>query len=323
MMTRQLKNRLFGFLALGAMLVTLLAGSFYLQAAGTDAANPRGNFWRVVRHGIPGYTSVSSEGHTILIQNGGENWREIRNILMVKYTPWILGVALAGMLMFYLVVGGDKLKEARSGVKIERFSLGERLLHWYTALLFIVMAVTGLSLLLGRTALIPIFGHVSIAAYLSASKTLHNYAGPLFLAGVVIEFITWVGNNIPKKVDLQWFKNMGGMIGSGPRPHSEKINGGEKAWFWLMVFFGIAVGITGVLLDFPIWGQTRFTMQVSHVIHATVAVLFVTASFGHIYMGTIGAEGVFEGMWRGSVDKVWAKQHADLWYEEKKKEGKI
>jgi len=323
MMTRQLKNRLFGYLALGAMLVTLLAGSFYLQAAGTDAANPRANFWRVVRHGIPGYTSVSSEGHTTLIQNGGENWREIRNILMVKYTPWILGVALAGMLMFYLVVGGDKLKEARSGVKIERFSLGERLLHWYTALLFIVMAVTGLSLLLGRTALIPIFGHVSIAAYLSASKTLHNYAGPLFLAGVFIEFIAWVGNNIPKKVDLQWFKNMGGMIGSGPRPHSEKINGGEKAWFWLMIFCGIAVGITGILLDFPIWGQTRFTMQVSHVIHASVAVLFVTASFGHIYMGTIGAEGVFEGMWRGSVDKVWAKQHADLWYEEKKKERNI
>ena len=76
-----------------------------------------------------------------------------------------------------------------------------------------------------------------------------------------------------------------------------------------MFLFGIGVGITGILLDFPIWGQSRFTMQVSHVIHATVAVLFVTVSLGHIYMGTIGVEGVFEGMWTGSVDAVWAEQH--------------
>ena len=87
-----------------------------------------------------------------------------------------------------------------------------------------------------------------------------------------------------------------------------------------MFLFGIGVGITGILLDFPIWGQTRFTMQVSHVIHATVAVLFVTVSFGHIYMGTIGVEGVFEGMWTGYVDAVWAEQHHDLWYEEKMRE---
>ena len=76
------------------------------------------------------------------------------------------------------------------------------------------------------------------------------------------------------------------------------------------------MGITGVLLDFPIWGQTRFTMQVSHVIHAIMAILFVSVSLAHIYMGTIGVEGVFEGIWTGSVDEVWARQHADLWYED-------
>jgi cytochrome b subunit of formate dehydrogenase len=57
-------------------------------------------------------------------------------------------------------------------------------------------------------------------------------------------------------------------------------------------------------------------MQVAHVIHDSVAVLFVAASFGHINIGTIGAEGTFEGMWRGRVDAVWAKQHQDLWYGE-------
>jgi formate dehydrogenase subunit gamma len=211
-------------------------------------------------------------------------------------------------------------KTRSPGVKIERFTLGERVLHWYTALLFTTMAVTGLSLLLGRVALIPIFGHPLVSGYLQTTKMLHNYCGPLLLVGILLESLIWVRYNIPKKMDLQWFKNMGGMIGHGPRPHAGKINGGEKGWFWLVVIFGIGVGITGVLLDFPIWGQSRFTMELSHVIHVTLAVLFVTASFGHVYLGTLGAEGVFEAMWTGSVDAVWAEQHADLWYQERLRE---
>ncbi len=304
-------------LALGALLLCLAAGVGYWQAVGAGEENPRGNFWRVVRQGTPGFTTVTTQGHKILIQNGGENWREIRNGFLMKGSQWILAAALVGAAMFYLLVGSERLEKPRSGVKIERFTLGERILHWYTAVLFITMGITGLSLLLGRLFLIPVFGHPAVSGYLGAAKTLHNYCGPLLLAGIVLMFLTWVRYNIPEKMDLQWFKNMGGMIGRGPRPHAGRINGGQKGWFWLVVLFGIGVGITGVLLDFPIWGQSRSTMEVAHLIHVPLAVLFVTAFFGHIYMGTIGVEGAFEGMWTGSVDAVWAQQHADLWYQEK------
>ena len=149
----------------------------------------------------------------------------------------------------------------------------------------------GLSLLLGRIALIPIFGHPVVSGYLQASKVLHNYCGPLLLVGIFLEFVIWVRYNIPKKFDLEWLKRMGGAIGGRPRPHAEKINGGEKAWFWLVFLFGITVGITGILLDFPIWGQTRFTMQLSHVIHATVAVLFVAALVRPYLHGNPGRRG--------------------------------
>jgi formate dehydrogenase subunit gamma len=109
------------------------------------------------------------------------------------------------------------------------------------------------------------------------------------------------------------------MTGRGPRPHAGKINGGEKAWFWILVVAGLGIGATGLILDFPIFGQSRFLMQVAHVIHASLAVLFVAAALGHIYIGTIGAEGTFQGMWRGEVSSSWAKQHADRWYAEKAK----
>jgi formate dehydrogenase subunit gamma len=308
------RKRSVGFLVLGALLVVLLSGIY--MAGGTDDSNPRANFWRVVREGVPGYTSVSSQGHTVLIQSSGENWREIRNGVLIRFSPWVIGAVVVVLGLFYRRVGQDKLEKTRSGVLIQRYALWERILHWYTAVLFIIMGVTGLSLLLGRVALIPIFGHTVVSGYLDASKVLHNFFGPFLLPGLLGEFIAWVRFNLPRKYDLQWFRNMGGMIGKGPRPHIGKVNAGEKGWFWLVFLFGIGVGITGIILDFPIWGQSRFTMQVSQVVHATVAVLFVAVSLGHIYMGTLGVEGAFEAMWTGSVDAVWAEQEHDLWYEE-------
>ena len=321
-MTTLDRHRAARILTLGMLLFFLLSWIIYVRAGSAETANPRADFWRVVRQGLPAYTSTPAQGHTVLIQNGGENWREIRNGLIARFSPWVFAGTLVVMGLFYLLVGPEKLEKPPTGVMIKRYAFGERFVHWYTAVMFIAMAFTGLSLLWGRAALIPIFGHGIVARSLGAAKVLHNYLGPLLLAGIFLEFVIWVKDGIPHKYDLAWFKNMGGLLG-GERSHIGMINGGEKAWFWLVFSFGIAVGVTGTLLDFPLWGQNRFTMQLSHVVHATVAILFVAASLGHIYMGTVGVEGAFRAMWTGYVDAAWAEQNHDLWYEEiLRKQGK-
>src|SRR5476649_616286 len=100
---------------------------------------------------------------------------------------------------------------------------------------------------------------------------------------------------------------------------SGRFNGGEKVWFWGgLVFLGILVSVTGLILDFPNWNQGRELMQLSNVVHAICAVLFMSASFGHIYLGTIGMEGAYHGMREGHVDEEWAREHHLLWYEEVK-----
>lgn len=317
---RELHQPVWKIAVLGIAFLILAGGLYIVIAQQASETNPRADFWRAVRDGVRGYTSVASEAHEVLIQNGGQNWRQIRNGPLAGIAPWVLAGVLAAIGIFYVIVGKDRLEEPRSGTKIPRFSMAERLLHWITAALFILMAITGLSMLFGRAVLIPVFGYQAFSGYMQAGMLVHNYCGPFFLAGVVVEIVVWVKDNIPKKMDFEWFKNLGGMIGKGPRPHAEKVNGGEKAWFWVMVFAGLGIGVTGLILDFPNFGQSRLTMQVAHVIHASLAVLFIAASFGHIYIGTIGAEGTFEGMWSGQVDASWAKQHQDLWYEEKIKE---
>ena len=60
----------------------------------SSVTSSRADFWRLVRNGVSGYTSVSSDGHSVLIQNGGENWRELRNLVIINITPWVIGLAL-------------------------------------------------------------------------------------------------------------------------------------------------------------------------------------------------------------------------------------
>jgi formate dehydrogenase subunit gamma len=59
-------------------------------------------------------------------------------------------------------------------------------------------------------------------------------------------------------------------------------------------------------------------MQQANVVHAIAAILFISASFAHIYMGTIGMEGAYRSMRDGYVDEEWAREHHALWYDEVK-----
>ena len=85
--------------------------------------------------------------------------------------------------------------------------------------------------------------------------------------------------------------------------------------FWFgVVFLGLAVSISGLIMDFPNFGQTRDALQTVNIIHAVSALLFVCLMLGHIYIGTIGMEGAYAAMRTGQVDETWAKEHHELWY---------
>ena len=289
-------------------------------AEGPEGSNPRANFWRVVREGAIGTSTVQGQERGTLIQNGGQNWREIRNGLVANVSPYVLAAALLAIGLFYLLKGTDRLEEAPTGQVVGRWSLFERILHWYTAVLFFLMAITGFSIFFGRAVLIPVFGLSGFGGYAAVCKVLHNYCGPFFAGGVLLEIAAWVRFNLPRKGDLAWFRNLGGRAG-GSGLHVARVNAGQKGWFWLVAAIGAGVGTTGVLLDFPLFGLTRLAMQISNVVHSILATIFLAAAFAHIYMGTLGTEGAFQGMWRGCVSTAFARQHHDLWYEELLRKG--
>lgn len=285
------------------------------QAKTEQATNPRADTWRQVRQGNEGYTAVKGRETDELIQGSGENWREVRNGPMATYGSWLLGFVIVAILGFYLTRGRVELTHPRTGETIERWTLNERRLHWTTASLFVVLAITGLSLLYGRHVLIPVIGHSVFSAYAIGAKWLHNLLGPIFLLALLTILIKWFKHNFFTKTDIEWFRAFGGMVGD-KHPSAGRMNGGEKVWYWTLATAGIVLCLSGLVLDFPNFDQEREVIQLAHVLHLTTAIVLIAFSFGHIYIGTIGTEGALEGMTTGQVDIAWAEQHHDLWLEE-------
>ena len=310
----------------------------YAQGSGAQDENPRANYWRAVREGesrvtqdganlnyssvtgrpMPGSDAVwlNREADN-LINGAGQNWRQIRNRVVAVYGGWILFGLIVVTLLFYVIRGRVDLEGGASGVKVLRWTAWERFVHWVTAVSFVVLAVTGLSLLFGRTILIPLMGPEGFSIWAAMAMGLHEFVGPwIFTPGVALMIGMWLVNNLPEKGDVEWWIKGGGIIGSS-HPSSGRLNSGEKLWFWFIATFGVACIVTGVILAFPVeWAQTRSTMQLSSVIHGVSALLWVAFWMGHAYIGTIGSEGSLEAMTTGYVDVNWAKQHHDRWYEE-------
>ena len=284
------------------------------QESDEEAVNPRAEYWRAVREGTQGYSAVSGQETGVLIQNGGQNWREIRNGPISFYGGSLIIAVLLALAAKHIIKGKDKL-ESRTGSTVARWSAFERTMHWYVAISFIILAITGLSLIFGRALLIPLLGKEGFAAWAALAKPIHDYLALPFAAGLVVLFIMWIGKNVPKSYDITWLKSLGGAIGKG-HPPAGFFNAGEKVFFWLLFFGGVVMTASGVFLLFPNLETVRETMQFWHIVHASSGLFLIAVALGHIYLGSVGTEGVLEGMVSGEVDEGFAKQHHSLWYEE-------
>lgn len=291
-----------------------LASGFTIAQPTAESTNPRSDLWRKVRDRTEGYSAVKGQESNVLIQGTGQNWRQLRNGPIASYGSGLLIGMFLVLSLFYIVNGQVKLNRPRTGQTIPRWSLVDRSLHWVTTILFILLTITGLSLLYGRAVLIPIFGHQGFATYAAIAKLSHNLIGPLFMLGLLLMIVSWFKQNLFSRVDWQWFKDFGGMVGD-KHPSAERLNGGEKLWFWVLTFAGTALCVSGLVLDFPNFQQQREALQFAHIIHVITGLVLIAFAFAHIYIGSVGTEGALEGMVTGQVDTAWAEQHHDLWVE--------
>jgi formate dehydrogenase subunit gamma len=316
------------------LLLPAFGGSAYAQAKEAQAPESRapesqaqrqqfqpGNnapTWRKVRAGKEEYTAVKGRETGVLIQTEGEAWRRLRNGPITFYGGWLLVLGLIALTVFYKVIGPMALHSPPSGKMIERFSSFERIAHWSMAISFCILAASGLTMLFGKHVLLPFLGHTLFAWLATVAKNLHNFIGPVFMFSILAFVVTFIRDNWPRVYDIIWLGKGGGVL-SGEVVPCGRFNAGEKIWFWGGVIgLGMVSSASGLVLDFPNFDQTRQTIMIANVVHVISAIWFISWSLTHIYLGTVGTTGAYEGMRTGYVDETYAREHATYWYEDVK-----
>jgi len=261
----------------------------------------------------------ATEG-TVLVQRGGNTWRLLRNGPLAALSGTLILATPLLLFGFYVAHGPARLEHPPSGQRMQRFDLWDRVVHWATAISFLVLAGTGLVILFGKLVLMPWMGHEVFSWLAIVSKYLHNFVGPLFIICSLIMFATFVRRNFFERNDWLWLRKAGGLLSRQEIP-AGYFNAGEKLWFWLGVgALGLVMSITGLVLDFVDLGQTRYVLQLADYLHLAGASFYIAGALGHIFLGTVGTPGTYEGMRDGAVDEEWARSHHRLWYERVKGE---
>jgi len=305
------------------------------QTNGERAKVQPGNnapMWRQVNSGVAGYSSLpktQAPEAGVLIQpfvqypgsrltNAGEAWRQVRNNWLIPYGGSLLLIVLGAIALFHFKIGPIKVHGEPTGRLIERFSAFERAAHWANVAAFLALAVSGVVMAFGKFFLLPIVGATLYGWLAYALKNAHNFAGPLFAVSLLVVIVTFMRDNLPAKGDLAWLLKGGGIF-SGHEIDSGRYNAGEKVVFWGGVFFlGLTVVVSGLAMDKLLPGLTydRSTMQMAHMVHSMANLLMLVMMMGHIYLGTLGTKGAYEGMKTGYVDEIWAEQHHKLWLDD-------
>ena len=284
------------------------------QRQGTQPLN-NAPVWREVRSGTPQVTTVVGRETNVLIQPQGETWRALR-VPIVFWGGMLVAVGVLGLAIFYMIRGPLDIgpDEKRGGRLIERFSPMDRYAHWLLAITWVTLAITGLILSLGKSVLLPLIGYTLFSWLAVLAKNLHNFVGPILIVAVPLLFIRFVRDNGVGVDDVKWFLNIVGYFKGHEHP-SGRFNAGEKVVFWFMlVILSTCLVLSGLVLVFPNFNQTRSTMQIANVVHMVAAYIAISLALVHIYLGTIGMVDAYKAMRYGYVDESWAKHHHERWY---------
>lgn len=191
-------------------------------------------------------------------------------------------------------------------VDLLRFTLGERIVHWLTALLTLICIATAAALYLGSLAVVV--GHRQIV------EIIHIYCGyalPLpMLAGLGMRAYRVDARRLNRfsPDDWRWLRSRrrrDGHIPVGKFNAGQKLNSACTAAA-IVILFG-----TGILMHFTGLADIAYRTGATFV-HDWVALALGITVLGHISYAARDAESR-RGMRTGMVDATWAEYEHGAW----------
>ena len=196
--------------------------------------------------------------------------------------------------------------------EVLRHPLYSRVLHWLTAIAFILALLSGFALYspwLYRW-LTPLFGGGPMTRF------LHPWFSLVFTIAFTFQFFNWLRLMLWTSVDTRWMRRMRAFVMNPEArelPETGFFNGGQKLYFWLIVASALIFLVTGFLLWFDDV-VPRWLVAVSYVFHDLAGLLMLAGFIIHVYEGTAAQPGTFQSMVDGTVSRDWARTHHPAWY---------
>lgn len=197
--------------------------------------------------------------------------------------------------------------------EVPRYSAAERTNHWIVAILFILLAASGLA-----------FFHPSFyfLAWLLGggawARILHPFLGVLMFVFFLFMVMRYWEDNVIQPYDREWRKHLRDVINNRESnlPEIGKYNIGQKQLFWTMVVTMVLLLVSGIMLWRPYFADffPVVAIRVAAVVHMLAAFVLIVGIVVHIYAALFWVKGSLRAMTRGTVTHAWAKHHHPLWY---------
>ncbi|MDH3339049.1 MAG: formate dehydrogenase subunit gamma [Gammaproteobacteria bacterium] len=196
--------------------------------------------------------------------------------------------------------------------EIERYSANERVNHWFTAIAFVVLTSSGLSLFHPS-----MFWLTNLLGGGTWTRILHPFIGvAMFLSFLVMVRSFW-GQNKFTRNDGRWLSRWRDVMNNREEglPEVGRYNGGQKLLFWVMLLTMILLLVSGIVIWQPYFAPVFpiTILRLAVLMHAFSAFVLILGIIVHIY-AAMWVKGSIRAMTRGYVSSAWAKKHHAAWY---------
>jgi len=245
-------------------------------------------------------TGSSSDYYHTLIGTITGNWQGYGELFTTLQGQWfwkvflVILIAVPGVfLLHYLIVGPKHFDH--DGEQVFFFPRYTRVVHFFAAVSFSLLALTGLMMVLGS--------YLGGGALIRFARYVHIGAAMVFVLPAVLMLVMWFKDMLPQLHDLAWIFILGGYLSKEKKPvPAGKYNAGQKMYFWLATVGGVVMAYTG----YVIWGMGTTdldTVRLYTIIHNVLGMITLAFFFTHVYMVVFAIAGALDSMKTGYKSK--------------------
>lgn len=196
--------------------------------------------------------------------------------------------------------------------EIERYSANERVNHWFTAVTFVILTLSGLALFHPS-----MYWLTNLLGGGTWTRILHPFIGvAMFVSFFVLALQFWKHNKL-SRTDGEWLAHWRDVMNNREEgvPEVGRYNAGQKLLFWAMLLTMILLLVSGIVIWQPYFAPVFpiMLLRLAVLTHAICAFVLILGIIVHIY-AALWIKGSMRAMMRGHVSSAWARKHHAAWY---------